>query len=431
MAVKYIDVTAGSDLFAPAVRAFGDIAIIGKGGFGTKKSRPVDLASPAEAAGAYPHGATKLVAAVDSGSGSIDVPVDVPVGTLVRIGAEATSEVRTVKDSAAAGTNFTLTLDTALDQPHPAGTDLQEEQDSDLLRAVRTVFRQLPPPTRVWGVQVDFDTPLWGEALDDVGRLDVQIVALANMPLNDTNTATLGLLADHVKHADGDGKERIGVAMLDRTLSAENMVKQNAAPVKNERMVLVAHHSPDDVAAAAAGVIAGYRPHVSLLLKPIDIAMTELFGEADITKLDDARINWITSPVLLPGHALYLGEGYTADESLGKKYIDVIRTLDDINFRIKAQLIRAIGSLRISRTGLRAVLTMVESVLSPLVQQEVIEDFAIVIPLLALLDKDQAQLSGAEQLKIKTARSSREVPMMVSVVYAGAIHRLKIDLVFT
>ncbi|MFI6448366.1 hypothetical protein [Kitasatospora sp. NPDC050543] len=429
MAVKYIDVKASSDLFAPAVRAFGDIAIIGRSGFGTAAAKPEDIGSPAEAAKSFPNALTRLSGDAAKDSPAITVPVDLPVGAAVRIGVAADTEVRTVTKSEDAGGNRTLTLNRALDREHKAGAVVEHE--SDLLRAISAVFRQSPPPTRVWGVQVDFGSPLWDAALDEVGMLDVQIVALANMPLNDANKDTLGRLADHVKNAGGDGKERIGVAMLDRDLPVDKMVEQNAAPVKNERMVLVAHRSPDDVAAATAGVIAGYRPHISLLLKPINVAMTGPFADSDVTLLDDARINWITSPVLLPGHAQYLGEGYTADESGGKKYIDVVRTLDDVNFRIKAQLIRAIGNLRVSRVGLRSVVTLVESVLAPLVQQEVIEDFAVVIPLLVLLDKDPVQLNPAEEQKLKDARSTRSVPMTVSVVYAGAIHRLTIDLVFT
>ena len=80
--------------------------------------------------------------------------------------------------------------------------------------------------------------------------------------------------ADHVatvSNTGGDGKERIGVAMLDRTLTAAAQAALNTGKVKNERMFLVAHKSTDDAAAAAAGVIAGYEPHISMLLKPIKI----------------------------------------------------------------------------------------------------------------------------------------------------------------
>lgn len=43
--------------------------------------------------------------------------------------------------------------------------------------------------------------------------------------------------------------------------------------------------------------------------------MTRLFPDADIDKFDGASINWVTSPVLIPGQSLFLSEGYTADPS--------------------------------------------------------------------------------------------------------------------
>ncbi|UZJ33152.1 hypothetical protein [Streptomyces endophytica] len=431
MAVKYIKVTPVSKLFAPAVRAFGDIAIIGRGGFGTAESPPTDFTSPSAAAGAYRAGATTLAADAATGATAVTVPVNVPPATTVRIGTGTASEVRKVTKSAAAGADFTLTVDPALERNHAAGDPVTQESPNDLVRAIGAAFNQSPPPTRVWGVQVDFAGPDWDAALLKTEKLDVQIVVLANTPLNQANAETVGKLATHVSTIEGDGKERIGVAMLDGSLSADDAVELNTGAVQKERMVLVAHRSPDDVAAATAGVIAGYRPHISLLLKPISIAMTQTFSDSEIDKYNKRLINWITSPVLLPGQALYLGEGYTADSSGNKKYIDIVRTLDDVNFRIKAALIQAIGNLRISRVGLRAVATLVESVLSPLVAQEVIDRFTVVIPLLTLLDKDPADLSAAEAKEIKDARSARQADMTIEVVYAGAIHRLAVQLVFT
>ncbi|MGF1430795.1 hypothetical protein [Kitasatospora sp. LaBMicrA B282] len=461
MPVKYIDVTATSELFAPAVRAFGDIAIVGKGRFGVPLTAPQDFTSPTAAVNALNGGGQTTLSADAAGAATtVAVPVSVPVGTVVQLGTGPTAEVRTVTAVAATSapvatpaggpappggpapggpapaappppTTFTLTLDTPLATAHPAATPVTQVGDCDLVQAIRTAFRQSPPPTRIWGVLVDPTNLDWETALTAVDTLDVQIVVLANTPLNQANVPTLGRLAAHVSADLGDGKERIGVAMLDPSLSVDNAVALNAAPVKNERMVLIAHKSPDDVAAATAGVIAGYQPHISMLLKPIDIAMPQLFADTDIDKLDSHLINWVTSPVLLPGQALYLGEGYTSDASHDKKYIDIVRALDDINFRIKAVLIEAIGNLRISRVGLRSIVTLVQSVLFPLVSQQVIEDFTVVIPLLTLFDKDPATLSAAETTEIATARATRSVDMTVEVVYAGAIHRLKIDLVLT
>jgi hypothetical protein len=369
MPVKYIDVTPISDLFVPATRAYGDIAIVGKGAANSAASAPIEFTNPADAAIAYPP------------------PPATPTAT------------------------------------------------TDLAGAIAIAFNQTPPPTRIWGVQVADQNTDWDAGLAAVAKLAVQIVVLANMPLNSTNAGTVGKLGDHVttvSNTGGDGKERIGVAMLDSTLAATAQAALNTGSVKSERMFLVAHKAlTDDVAAAAAGVIAGYEPHISMLLKPIKLkTMSTTFSDSEIDTFDNASINWITSPALIPGQALFLGEGYTADPSQNKKYIDIVRTIDDINFRIKAELIQAIGNLRVSRSGLRGIVTLVQSVLAPLVAQSVIEDFSIFIPLLVLLDKDPLTLSTAELQQIQQHQADRSVDMVVTVDYAGAIHRLHIKLVF-
>ena len=286
MPVKYIDVTAVSDLFVAATRAYGDIAIIGSGAAGTAASAPQEFTNPADAVTAYP------------------------------------------------GSPGTLT---------------------NLAAAISLAFKQTPPPVRVWGVQVAATTPDWDAALTAVSKLDVQIVVLANVPLNGSNAALIGKLSDHVSivsNTGGDGKERIGVAALDPTLSASDAAALNTGKVKNERMFLLAHRSStDDGAAAAAGVIAGYRPHISMLLKPIAINQTDVFSDTEIDTFNTASINWVTSPVLIPGQATFLGEGYTADPSKNKKYIDIVRTIDDVDFRLKAALIQAIGTVRVEPAG--------------------------------------------------------------------------------
>jgi hypothetical protein len=369
MPVKYIDVAAISDLFVPATRAFGDIAIVGKGAAGTAASAAREFTNPADASAAYP----------------------------------------------------------------PANPG---DPPTDLAAAIAIAFRQSPPPTKVWGVQVPGNAAAadWDAGLAAVALLDVQIVCLANTPLNQANAALVGKLATHVdtvSNTGADGMERIGVAMLDSTLTAAQQAALNTGTVADERMFLVAHISNEDAAAAAAGVIAGYEPQISMLLKPIRINMTTTFSDSDIDTLNAAFINWITSPVLFPGHGLYMGEGYTANPSQGnKKYIDIVRTIDDINFRVKAELIQSIGNFRVSRSGLRSIVTLVQSVLSPLVAQAVIEDYLVYIPLLVLLDKDPTTLSAAELAQIQQHQADRTVDMVITVVYAGAIHRLQIKLVF-
>ncbi|WP_327319617.1 hypothetical protein [Streptomyces sp. NBC_01235] len=436
MPFNYVTVTASSDLFTPATRAFGDILVIGKGALGSTGSPAQSFTYPSEAVKAYPQGTTKLTDKVEPPKRTATAAAKFPIGTEVAIGKEEAVEVGTITavDDAAGG-KFTLTLDKELKTAHAVDDPVVGLGLSDLAAAISLAFRQTPPPTRVWGLEVAFDSPAWSTALTAAKDVPAQIVVLANTPLNEQPSSNhpVERLAKHVaevSNTGGDGNERIGVAMLDQTLTQAKQIALNKGAIHDNRMVLVAHKSAkDDVAAAVAGVIAGHEPHISLLLKPVSIEMPDLFTATETQTYYENSINWVTSPVMLPGHGLYLGEGLTASPSGNKKYIDIVRTLDDISFRIKAALIEAVGDLRIDRPGLRTVVTLVQSVLSPLVTRGVIEDYTIHIPLLVLLERERATLNADELVQIGNGRSGRNVDMEVSVVYAGVIHQIAVKLV--
>lgn len=374
MTVRYVRVNPVSDLFAPAVRAYGNVAIVG----------------------------------------AVTAPADPPADLLA--------------------------VDTPVVFTDPA--EARRRAPGDLGTAIATAFAQTPGPTRVTGVRVDATTPNWDNALTVLSGLDVQLVAIAASPLNATTGSAAGAirkLADHVQSVSttgSDGRERIGVAMLAKGATDPSVV---TGALASERMVYVAHRSDDDVAAAVAGTIAGYQPHISLLLKPVAVD-SEPFTAAEIDALNGsetfdsgpagAGVNWLVSPPLLPGNGLYLGEGYTGRASGGKKYIDVVRTLDNISFLLKARLIRSIGNVRVSRSGLRAMVGQLEAVLDPLVRNEVIEGFQIIIPILGLLDRPAASLSAAEKQQIDDAQSQRVVEVLTAVDHAGAIHRIALTLKF-
>ncbi|WP_051804859.1 hypothetical protein [Streptomyces griseus] len=436
MPFNYVTVKASSELFAPATRSFGDILVIGKGAIGGTASAAQDFMSPGAAEKAYPKGRTKLADKADAATRTAFAAAEFPVGTEVAIGKDDEAEVRTVTAATdVTGGKSTWTLDRDLEKAHAAGDPVVGLGLSDLAASIALAFRQTPPPTRVWGLEVAFESPVWSTAFTAAEDVPAQIVVLANTPLNEAannTTHPVESLADHVikvSNTGGDGSERIGVAMLDPALTQAKQVALNKGSIHDNRMVLVAHKSDEDAAAAVAGVIAGHEPHVSLLLKPLSIEMPQLFTAEEIQKYYDNSINWVTSPVLLPGHGLYLGEGLTASPSGNKKYIDIVRTLDDIGFRVKAALIEAVGDVRIDRPGLRTVVTLVQSVLSPLVSRGVIESYVIHIPLLVLLERDRATLGPEEIEQIGAGRSGRNVDMEVSVVYAGVIHQIAVKLV--
>src|SRR6185437_468112 len=236
-----------------------------------------------------------------------------------------------------------------------------------------------------------------------------------------------------VSNTGGDGQERMGIAMLAKGatgITAGGSIVSGS--LANERMVYIAHKSDEDVAAAVAGTIAGYPPNTSMLLKQVNVD-SGLFSPAEISAINGTEtfdsgpagqgINWLASPTLLPGHGVYMGEGYTGNPG-GKKYIDIVRTVDDISFRLKAQLIRSIGNVQISRSGLRGLRVQMEAVLDPLVRSSEIDSYRIDIPILDLLDLDPSALSNSQLQQIHDAQAQRLVEVVLMVDYAGAIHRI-------
>ena len=374
MAVRYIAVTPITNLFQPATRAFGDIAIVGAcdvGATGPAKTpiaitNPLSVSNPANPAGA-------------------NLPVD---------------DVAWFK--------------------------------GDLAKSVEKALAQSPGPTTVYAVRTDpaDGATALAKALDVVAKLNVQIVVLANTPLKDaaTGKTEIELLASHVSTVSttgGDGKERIGVAMLGKGVTDPAIISAN---MSINRMVMIAHKSDEDAAAAVAGVIGGQQPFTSLLLKQVVVDMDDLFSDSEIDAFNTAHVNWLTDPTLITGKGLYMGEGYTLGAS--QPYIDIVRVIDDISFKLKANLISSIGVLRIGRSGLRAVASETSAVLEPYLQNDIINSYTVFLPLLVLLDKAPGSLTDVELQEIHNAQVTRSVEVVVSVDYAGAIHRLNFDLKF-
>jgi hypothetical protein len=333
--------------------------------------------------------------------------------------------------------------------------------------SIQMAFRQSPGPALIYAVRTPPSPALadWTAALNAIQTANVQFVVLSMVSLDPTSGAVdaggnpqgpIAALANHVVNVSkaGDGLERMGVAML--TKDAADPAPANKpllnSLLQSDRMVFIAHRSTEDAAAAVAGVIAGYEPQVSVLLKPVAID-SDLFTPSQIEKISEALdtsqspptalietdltppqgcgFNWLTQTPLIPGGGFYMGEGYTGDPAHGVKWIDVRRTLDDITFQLKAQLIGAIGNLRLTRADLRTMIGLFEAVLIPLQNNNVIDNFKISVRLLDLLDKDPSTLTAAEQAEIADARNNRLASAIVAIVYAGAVHRLNITLKLT
>ena len=313
--------------------------------------------------------------------------------------------------------------------------------DTPLSRSLKLALLQDPAPSKIYGVRVDTDYAAALAALEGVG--DVTFVALAeeyDVGTGGPPATNLQALKAHVETMSAQGLKRIGVAAVDPSTAKSPTypatVETTMTPLRSttSRMILVAARgaaATTDAASAAMAAIAGFEPQVSVVLKKVRglaMPLASQFSPSEIKLLSEAGINPIIDPSLIEGTSLHFAEGrtYTTDADL--LFIDIVRVLDDIEFRLKAGLIGMVGDARITKSGLTRVKLRVEGILEPLVTRAVIDDFNVSIPLLDILSRPESTRTPGENADVATARSNRTVEMLLTVIYGPAVHRLLVTL---
>lgn len=326
-------------------------------------------------------------------------------------------------------------------------TNAGADAPTQLSRSLECALKQDPGPSKVYGVRVggedgdDYAAALAAlEAVDDV-----TFVSLAK----ETDVAALAALRAHVEKASDAGAKRIGVAMADpvRELSqtwAKDTVDAlktaaNRVQSSQSRMIVVAGRAADidsapDFATAAMAAIAGQEPHISPVLKQVretPIPSELRFSPAEIKALSMEGVIPIIDPELIAGEGQYMADGalFTSDANL--PYVDIVRVLDDIEFRLRAGLIGTIGDARITRPGLTLIKTVAEGIIGVLKRREVIDDFAITIPLLDMLSLPDSARTPTDNEEIESARQNRHLDMMVTVEYGPQVHQIGVRLKMT
>jgi hypothetical protein len=378
------------------------------------------------------------------------IEVNIDTSGLTPVAERAPGVIAVVGESNAgdAAVNTPVTVEAAADVQarFGAGTRLSASLDAALL--------QDPRPSKVYGVKANGSPPTAANYTDALASLeaadDVTFVSLANEPVNlgaqSSNTATqlLAPLKTHVENMSAAGLKRIGVAMVNPATKSSTDVAtilDRAANLKSSvsRMVLVAARGavadgttdPADAATASMAAFAGYRPQISVVLKKvrgIQMPTATQFAPGEIKDLSEGDIIPIIDPVLIPGEGLHFAEGRTFTSDPDLLYVDIVRVLDDIDFRLKAGLVGSVGDARITKAGLTAVKARTEGILGPLQQNAVIDDFSVSIPVLDILFIPEAARSPADVNTVNTARANRTVEMHVSITYGPAVHLLVVTL---
>lgn len=364
------------------------------------------------------------------------VEVSIDTSALPSVTTRAPGVLAIVGAGGGAAANNTPTLvDSFADAAAPFGAG------NALSRALELAFQQDPAPSRIYGVKVDgtdFAAALAAlEAVDDVTFVTL---AGANVTVGgtDAQNAPITALKAHCDNQSAAGNKRIGVAAVDpasaRSATYAADVIATTKPMKSGsgRMVMIAARGAQaEVAAAAAAAIAGQAPATSLVLKKLRGVTMPLAGQytpGEIKALSTDGIIPVIDPSLIVGDSLHFAEGtaYTTDATL--KYIDLVRLLDDVEFKLKASLIGMIGDARITRSGLAAVIRRGEGVLEQVRTSGAITGYSIIIPVYDALAKPESARTPGEEALITQARADRLVDMTVIIVIGPAIHRLRVAL---
>jgi hypothetical protein len=379
----------------------------------------------------------------------IQVQIDASALTPVAERAPGVIAVVGQSDAGNVAANTPTTVDNAAD------VDAKFGANTRLATSLKLALLQSPGPSRVYGVKAAGNPPSaddYRAALASLeARDDVTFVSLANEAVDidaaDPNAATALLvpLKEHVDNMLTNGQKRIAVSMINPPAkTAGDKDRMLAQPVNlrsdNSRTVLVVARGAvmpgttdrADVATAAMAAIAGFSPHISIVLKRIrgfSMPAAGQFGPGEIRDLSDAGLVPIIDPSLIVGEGLHFAEGKVYTNDLATGYIDIVRVLDDIDFRLKAGLIGAIGDARITKSGLTAVKTRTEGVLGPLQRNAVIDGFNVSIPVLDVLFMPEAARTATDTALVTTARSNRTVEMTVEIIYGAIAHLLLVRLV--
>lgn len=315
---------------------------------------------------------------------------------------------------------------------------------TQLSTSLQLALNQDPRPSKIYGVRVAGDD--YAAALTSLEAVDdVTFVSLAS----ETAVDALARLRGHVEDMSAAGARRIGVAMADpararsQTWAADTVtaLTQSGTIVRSDqsRMIVVAGRAATaeaapDFATAAMAAIAGQEPHVSPVLKQVrgtPIPKELQFSPSEIKRLSAEGIIPIIDPELIAGEGQFMAEGVLFTTDATKPYVDIARVLDDIEFRLRAGLIGTIGDARITRPGLTLVKSVAEGILGSLKRRFVIDDFTVSIPLLDRLSLPESARTPADELEITTARTTRGIDMIVTVIYGPQIHQLGVRLRMT
>lgn len=322
---------------------------------------------------------------------------------------------------------------------------------SPLYEGLVAAMSQSPGPSKVYGVKAaaaGIPAALASlNAADDVTFVALAGISASAPPDAGTSATTqnpdVAALFDHVRIAASGGDKRMAVFAIDPALTATDAgayadaAEAAIVDFRSSRSIAIAARgaasggADAQLSCAAAAAIAGQSPATSMVLKRVggfNIPLEQQYSPSEIEAIASKDIIPIIDPAFIVGPSLHFGDGrcFTDDSTLA--YIDVVRLLDDVEFRLKAGLINMIGDARITKSGLISVSVRAQGILGRLLGPGGIDAFEVRIPVLDILRTPRGGWAPTQVNMVSEARNDRQVQMFINIVLGPAVHRLSIQL---
>jgi len=273
-------------------------------------------------------------------------------------------------------------------------------------------LNQIPP--RGSRLFVDYNVDPIPGALKASMSYDVQLIALCN----NTTLTELQQLADHCDLAFRSTRFRMGTAMLPEGQTLVGEYRDWPNQLSSDNMMLIAHNSGDDVAAAWNGMLSGTRVHDDPILSNVIIDRNNDFSDNDVIQFDNSQV-----VALGKQYSNELGtrafESYTLSPVSSRRYIDTVRTYQDIIWRLISTLDspNVIGKVSYTKAGMSLLKSYIRAAYqTPIDIGEIVGLRGIEIPIERIIRTPWGSRNSVQQLQLQAAKANR-ILENISVTY--------------
>lgn len=275
------------------------------------------------------------------------------------------------------------------------------------------------------GGTVYYDTIQSGDITSHISNLEPRVINIAVCAYSMGQSTLQDEVFDHVLSTSSSTKPRLGIVSNEKDSNSTSLTTTYA----NDRMIVIAHQSKRDINVMAAAVLSRLQPQESLLLKSVVGDMsTGNFTDSDYndTFIDNQIVSLVNSE-FITGEQYRFTESFTLSSDSFKKYIDAMRVIDDVSFKIRATLTNPslLGTVKLATPqGMSRLRTTVVRFMNTLRDVGEIDDYSVLIPGEEIVNKPRNQRTAEEDATLKAMVAERKFKVLVDIIYTGAVHYL-------